>query len=425
VSIAAAVALAAIIGEVVRRETRSLALGLVAGGLFLMGQGYLHGVYDVLNNNTVFLFFTFAGLATLRWSRGRLGAIGAAVLLTAAFFTKQHAILFAFAAAAHLALNDRRRLLPFLVTLAIGCGGGFLLLSLWLGPWFRFYVWEVPSHWSELSRVRVLDYFRLHLLGAFSCLSLPALISLSLPRRPWREPAGLWWWTGLAAIGTGLMATLDPSAYFHVLMPTLAAFALLGPLALHRLAGGNGSEEAPAPAYAARTLAIDVVLLLQFLVLLYSPIQRFWPRSDGREALAAWEDELRHVAGPVMIPFHGFYLTTVGKQMSVHVLPLDDVLRAKGNSLLRRDPKYFEKMFATLRSGPNRPVLFSDAPLESCGNLSRPLWSSLNAGYRLAGRVGPLAEQLRAPDGYRGSPSYVYVPIEPDSGAAPPATTRR
>ena len=416
VSILAAIAVAAILGVVAWRETRSGALAVAASGLFLMGEGYLHGVYDVINNNTVFLCFVFAGLATLRFTRGNRGAIVAALLLTAAFFTKQHAILFGFAAAAHLLLTDRRRLVPFLLGLALGCGGGFLILSLWLGPWFRFYVWEVPSHWSDVNRVRILDYFRLHALGAFSCLTVPAVVALAIRPRPLREPVGLWWWTGLAAIGTGLMATLDPYEYLHVLMPTLAAFSLLGPLALERCSRPAAARTTVAPGDALATAC--VLLLLQFMVLTYSPFQRYWPRVEGAAALAAWEDELRHTPGPVAIPYHGYYGTLAGKGTSMHLLPLDDVLRAKGNSLLKRDPQYFEHLFATLRSGPNRPTLFMDAPLESCGNLSRPLWASLATGYRLSGRVGPVSEFLRAPDGYRGSPTLIYEPVEPESAAA-------
>src|SRR5262249_9098993 len=161
------------------------------------------------------------GLALLRFSTDTRGALIAAGVLVIAFFTKQHAVWFGFAALAHLLMNDRRRLVPFAVTWIAGCAGGYLLLSLWLGPWVSYCTWDVPAHWSHPTWVRVQRYIGLGVLGTLGGLSVPALLSLALPEKPWRGPAGLWTWMGGAALMTGLMATLDPSAWHHVFIPTM------------------------------------------------------------------------------------------------------------------------------------------------------------------------------------------------------------
>ena len=420
VSLLSSLGLAALIATVIRREGGRWAFAVAGAGLFLMGQGFSRGSYDTIRPDPLMLLLAFAGLATLRFSRGNAGAVGAAALLSAAFFTKQHALCFGVAALLHLVVSDRRRLPAFGIALLVGCAGGFALLSLLMGPWFSFYVYDVPSHWSQWSMVRMRGYLVGDLFGQLGALSMPALLSLMLPMAPWRGPAGLWWWVGLGGVATGLLATLDPWAYYHVLIPTLAAFAILGPLALTRLiewlSGGPGS----ATPNSGLSIAC-VVLVLQFVALLY-PVRSMLPVAGAPAARAAFDARLREFPGPVILPSHGFFAWSAGKGTALHTLPLDDVLRAPGNRLLAHDPLAIDRLFDRLRRGPGRPIIVSDTTLEHTGDRSAPLWASLAGSYRLSGRLGELSVSLRPRIGYRGAPSYIYEPIEPaDSTAAPPA----
>ena len=285
VSLVASLATAYLMARMIRRETGAWTLGVAGAGLFLIGQGFTKGSYDTIRPDPLMLFLTFAGLVVLRTSRGLVGAVGAAALLTAAFFTKQHALCFGLAALLHLAFSDRRRLPAFAIALTVGCVGGFVLLTRLLGPWFSFYVYDVPSHWSQISHVRIFQgYLGSELIGRFGGLSVPVILSLMLPERPWRGEAGLWWWAGLGGLATGVLATLDPYAFVHTLMPTLAALAVLGPIALHRLAQRLAAPEgSPELARA----AICAVLALQFLPLLY-PVHSMLPPRGGGGAFAAF-----------------------------------------------------------------------------------------------------------------------------------------
>jgi len=406
-SLLSVLGLTGMIATIVRAETRSWTLGAGGAALYLAGFGVTGGCYDVARPDSLMLCLALAGLVVLRFTRGAAGACAAALLLSVAFFTKQHAAWFVLAALLHLAFNDRRRLLPFALIAGAGCAGGFALLSLWLGPWFSFFTLQVPSGWSEISLSRIENYAGHGLLGTLAMLSGPALLSLGLPARPWRGPAGLWVWAGFGAVGTGLMATLDPSAYHHVLMPSMMALAVLGPISLHRLLAAL----APRPARSGPNGYACLALALQFLPLAY-PMHDQLPHARGREARDQLLADLRAESGPVLMPYHGFYTYSAGKPTSLHIIALDDIVRSRGNRLLQRDPAFLDRMFAPLASGPGRPPIVTDIPLAESGRL----WAGLQHSYRRVGGLGWISEPLRPVTGNRFAPTWRYDPRDP--GAA-------
>jgi len=394
----------------IRRETGQWLPGVAAAGIFVMGHGLTRGGYDVVRPDPVMLMLAFAGLAIVRFTTTARGAAIGGAVTALAFFAKQHGLVFAFGGLAYMMFHDRRRLLPYALSVLAVAGGGFLMLSWWLGPWFNFYVQEVPSRWSEFSRGRIRDYFGDIVFGKFGALAIPAAIAMTFPyTHSRRGPEWIWHWTAIAGVITGVMATLDPYAYYHVLMPTIAAFSVSGPIAMvrigKRLGSGSAIPGAPIPA------AVCVVLAAQFIPLVY-PMRTLLPRPGGREAYEATIARLHALPGPVLMPYHGYYATMAGKGMGMTVLPLDDIIRAHGNSLLKRDPRYFERMFDSLRTGPNRPIIVSDTVLSKAGYASLHLWQSLEPHYRLVGDFGDLVEKLRPLAGARNAPTYILMPVE-------------
>ena len=411
ISLLSVLGIAGMIVAVVRAETRSWTLGAGGAALYLAAFGITGGCYDVARPDSLMLCLSLAGLATLRFTRGMTGAVIAAVLLSLGFFAKQHAAWFVLAGFLHLAVNDRRRWLPFTLAAGLGCGGGFALLWLWLGPWFRFFTLEVPSGWSEPSRARIVSYIGGGLLVRLALLTVPTLLTLGLPRRPWRGPEGVWAWMGLGAVGTGLLATLDPSAYRHVLTPSMVALSVLGPISLHRLLSSLGAGPSDG-----RQAVACVALALQFLPLAY-PVHGQMPHPRALEARRLLLSELESAPGPVLMPYHGFYTWSAGKPTSLHIIALDDILRSHGNRLLARDPRYFDRMFAPLESGPGRPWIVTDVPLARTGSL----WAPLEPAYRQTRELGWISETLRPVTGNRFTPSLRFEPVEP---GAPAGRTR-
>ncbi len=114
---------------------------------------------------------------------GALSAVVAGLLLSLAFFTKQNSICFGLIALWHEFFSDRKRLFPFAATYVVGTAGGFFVLSRWLGPWFSFYVYDVPLHWVHFSRTRVIDFFG-HRLFGLGVLTFSSLLACALPESP-------------------------------------------------------------------------------------------------------------------------------------------------------------------------------------------------------------------------------------------------
>lgn len=412
VSFVSSLGIALLGGWIVWAETRRRTPALAAAAIYPMALGLTGGCYDVGRPDSMMLLLSLAGLATLRFTSTTLGAVAAALLLTLGFFTKQHAILFAFAALIHLALNDRRRVVPFAIAIVAGCGGGYALLTLWLGEWFPFFTWNIPRGWSQFSPVRILHYVGAGVFGALACMTVPTLFSLALPDRPWLGRNGLWMWAALAAFGTGLMATLDPYAYRHVLTPTVVILGIVGPLSLVRL-GDALDRRGPTPGWESGWGARISTLLLaaQFLPLFY-PVHDQLPHPRAREASDELRVQLRAIDGPVLLPYHGFYTWQSGRGTSLDIIAFDDIARSRGNSLLRKDPHFLDRMFEPLHSGPGRPTLVMDVPLAAAG----PLWASLEPYYKLRGPLGWISEPLRPVTGNRYTPTWVYVPAEDSTG---------
>jgi hypothetical protein len=419
ISFLATVVIGTLVGMIVYRETRQITLTAGAVGIYFMGFGSAGGGhYIVARPDSMMLALALGGLATLRYTKGAAGAVVAALLLTLGFFTKQHAIWFGAAVLPWLWLDDRKRLMPFALTWIVGCAGVYALLSAWLGPWFSFYTFDVPSHWSHLSLLRIQRYLGPGVLGMLGPLSVVTIASLAIPGpRIWRGPAGLWAWVGLGALGTGLLATFDPSAWHHVFIPTTLALAILGPMSYQRLVTALGNADAAATR---RAYAIAFALLAsQFIPLVYG-IHLQLPHAGARETRDAFLEKLKSIPGPVLVVDHGFYSERAGKPMGLQIIAISDLERAYGNRLYRSDPHYFDRLFDPLRRGPGRPALLTDDPLETEGSR----WASIAPAYRLADTLGTTFAAIGGLHGHRGYPSYFYVPVDPPAGgeaAAAPA----
>ena len=272
-----------------------------------------------------------------------------------------------------------------------------------LGPWFSFYTWNLPAHWSTIAPLRIEKYVGGGLLGMLGVLTVPAIVSLGLPEAPWRGRAGLWAFLGLAGLGTGFLATLDPSAWRHVFIPSMMAFSLLGPLSLWRFTQVAGTAESVARARG----AAFALLSLGFVPLIY-PLHSQSPHKGAGEAREMLVRTIRGIPGPVIVVEHGFYSWLAGKGTGMQQIAFGDLERAPGDRLYRKDPDHLLKLLDTLVHGSDRPTLVTDEPLADVG----PLWSRVVPGYSLSRDMGDTLQALRGFGGHAAWPRYVYSPVE-------------
>ncbi len=226
---------AALVAGIVRLETRSWTLGVASGGFMLTGLGLLAGRPGVARPEALMLLLVLAGLVALRHLKGVRGVVLAVGPLAAAWFVQPLAAWFIAATAMWLAFEDRRRFIAFLLGVAVLWGGGYVLLSHTLGPWFNYAAWDAPLGALHFEPARLLRYVGDQLLGKLGVLTLAAVLLFALPAPPWRGPGGLWTCVGIAAVAAGLLATQSTQAGPHSLTCSVVVLALVGPMAIQRV----------------------------------------------------------------------------------------------------------------------------------------------------------------------------------------------
>ena len=203
------------------------------------------------------------------------------------------------------------------------------------------------------------------------------------------------------------MGALGPEATAPGPGPVLIALAIAGPVALSRvvnhLAAWPGSERQ------GRSWALQAVLLLQFLPLTLG-FRALLPDPRARQAHDTLVERLRALPDSVLAPGFGFLAQQAGKGAAYDPLALEALVEARGNRLLARDPGFVDRLFAPLESGPGRPLLLTESPIDRLAASKGAPWPRVAADYRrstewaeLAGTQAPrfvsapLADQLPGP----------------------------
>jgi hypothetical protein len=227
---------AVIVASIIHLETDSWTLAGAGAGLTLAGYVALGGQPGAALPEPLMLALVLSGFLSMRTIQGTWGAGIAALLISVACFTQQHAIWFAAAGFLYLVYEHRRRQGIFLLGIAVLGAGGYLVLSQLLGPWFNFYAWDVPMRSLQFDPARLVAFMGNQLLGTLGALTLAAVFGLALPPEPWRGPGGLWMCMTAAAVALGLMATQAGGTTVAALT-IVTALALIGPIAMQLVTG--------------------------------------------------------------------------------------------------------------------------------------------------------------------------------------------
>lgn len=303
--------------RLVSRETASRWAGVVAAGLYAASYRLAGTFFDVARCDALFLFLTLAAVDQLARARDRRTAVLAGTLMAAAILTKQTALFIAAPAAAYLLLTRRPIGIAFSATLAGITGATFVLLDLWSGGWFRYYVVE------ELSQHGAATQPPWHFFTRDLRPFWPILLVAVLAGGAWVQRSRRWTLTLYAVVAVGLICGAFASrrhsgGYDNVLMPAFAALALLGGLA----AGLAVRCRSAAPAL----LAIGLCLL-QFAMLTHSPSAQIPSAADEAygDSLVA---RLRALPGEVLVADHPTYGVLAGHRPHAQHAGAFDVFRS-------------------------------------------------------------------------------------------------
>ncbi len=319
---------------IVRRETKSLVLGIIAGGTYAAAYGCLSDWFDLARNDSLFIFWLVAGLYAVRRPKADLWTSApAALLFLLAFFTKQPAIFVVAGAAFYLTLVNWRQGLLLIALFAGGTVIATLLLDWSSQGWYSFYAFKLAGE-HPFVLANILGFWKNDLLLVIPVWLIAALGFACFELTGWRDRRRLYFPLIVSSAFAGCwISRLHESSVPNVNMPAYAVMAMTLPLALHAL--GQRLSASADRRLSALALVAAVAVIAQFGVLFHNPAPRIPTKAD--EA-AGWKfiDYLRGVQGDVFIPCSTYYAAMAGKKTFSHTMTTMDILMAKNEVLKKK-----------------------------------------------------------------------------------------
>ncbi len=397
VSTASFVGALAIGWRFVRRSGGGRALATAAMAIPCAAYICVGSWYDLVRVDSLWLLLTAAG-TTLAWEATRAAngrdarAAAAAILMVAAFFTKQTAAPFMVAIALGLVVVDRRAMLVFGGTLALVGLPALWAMQRATDGWFWFYCARVhASH-------PFYGMFALRVPGRIATLLLPALplCGWALWRR--RSPALLWAaWLAATGVVVSAIAKVTAGGYINAFIPAIYFSSLLAGVAAARMIA-----EAPAAREATWAWALMAATILLAPRVVPHAIKAVAPRlydepqttgyalgaliptAEARARETALVARLRAVDGDVWVPTRPWYAALAGKQplagemaavdlatTGVSIEGFDDALRSRRFAAVVLDTPYEHVLAPLIARSATMPI---DGARTVVGNRRPSLW---------------------------------------------------
>ena len=308
--------------QIVRRETGSVFAGGVAVGVFAATYDRVGGWFDIARLDSFYLMLLLAGIFVLLSFRSAWGAAAAGLLFSAAFLTKQSALVIVAPLLIYLVVAELRRAPWFAGAVALGMGGGTVLLDRVSGGWFHYYCFYLPSRHPRLDG-GLTAFFTVDLLPALPLATVVAVYYVAIRLRgPGARARFFFPFLAAGMIGSSWLVRNMVGAEVNNLLPAFAAVALLAALGLHELRLRAQAREAIV--WRRVALAAEIALLAQLAFLAYDPrthIPTLADRAAGEKLVA----RLQAIPGEIFAPHHGYLARLAGKRGYAHTLAMDNL----------------------------------------------------------------------------------------------------
>lgn len=323
VSFVASLGCFSLIFAMVRRETGSLASGLLAVGLFAATFRLSGAWFDLARIDMLFLFFLLLGLYLARFSSSGRGHFAAATALALAVATKQTAVFAAVVLSAYYVCWNRRHAVAFVGSLTALVVGSFAALQALYHGWFGYYVFGLSHAHNIVKRSLVLFWTR-DLFAPLGIALVLATFWLGSESLSQRSAHRFYAATAVALVGTALGSRMNPGGYDNVLIPAHAMLSILYGLAVHRLLGIIRSS-APAEGRCSLECLLSLACLVQFCGLAYNPMTQV-PTGKDLMAGRALLGRIREIKGEVFVPGHPYLAALAGKKTHAGIVVLYEIL---------------------------------------------------------------------------------------------------
>ena len=302
-----------------RDQTRSPWWGLMAAGLFAASYATMDAYLDTAHCDSWMLASVLLGTWIIDRAPSRNHVLLGVAVLCAAFWFKQHGALFAIGGVAYLTWKHGvRASVPVWAIAALLGPGLYAIAPLLFGPETHRFTLEVPSGWSTFSPRAGLR------ITAFLLISYPVLVwavgyeYLAIYRQRFAA-LSIWHVQGIAALASGLMASLDTGGARNTFIPLGVFVILLGIIGLARFS--DGAARSGWVKHAALALTA-----LAFAMLLYNP-RPYLPRVNALAQYQALTNALRELDGPVASLSLGQLPSGYHLEPGILWVALDDMVR--------------------------------------------------------------------------------------------------
>jgi hypothetical protein len=408
----------ALLARLVQRETASACAGVAAAGVLAATYVVTDLWFDVARVDSLFLAFSVAALYAARWMRRTRGAVVTGLLLAAAFLTKQVGAAEGVAVLAALAFGPRRRLaVPAALTYGAVLGLSTLVLGLISHGWYVYYVFQLLGE-HALSPAAAGQFFTVYVLPTLGIAGCGLV--LGARRTPLVLLAGC-----AALIVEGAAGLVHTGGTVNDLLPAYLAVALLAGLAMGSQPGGLAGYWAdrlarariaawPAGRSGRWIGAAAAALVIAQMASLFGGFHpaRAIPASASRAAGGKVVAGLRALGGPIAVPGDPGLDLMAGLPPVAHQGATDDVLRGTNQAAIAS----FTRSAARAVAGRRFSAIVTDLAGPPDGYPA-----DLSRYYRrcpqtlLAGVPDAL---FRPSTGYRGRPTFVWLPVGHGSCAA-------
>lgn len=328
ISILATLGVFGMIFYLVSGETKNRAAALIAVGIYAAGFRFSGAWMDLAKTDSLFLFLVILAF-TVGYRMGtRGGMIASGFLFVLAFFTKQLALPIALVLAAVSLLATKGRSWVIWVSAAILGIAAFAALDAVSQGWFSFYT--VKTSIEHERNLDLLLFWKQLAPQLWPALVLAGgyglLILWKTWRAGWKLPEspitilGL----GIALISASWSISLKVWTYDNGLMPALLGLSILSGLCFAEGCSKLNVRVDRSPLRTFLALSLTALVLLQFVLLAYNPIQQI-PTPADRQAAGEFVKRVNQLPGSVWIFIHGYYGTLADKGAYIHSSPYGDI----------------------------------------------------------------------------------------------------
>lgn len=313
---------AIVIFAAVRKHTSSNWWALMATGLFATAYRAMDTYLDNAHSDSWLLFTALLGFYLIDLRRSRTTNFLGVFLLVVSFWFKQHGALFAIGGVLYLTWRDGLKNSWMYWALAGVLGPLLYALapSLLFGPWFHYYTFTVPGHWSEFTFGGIRRYIGYAVKNYFALAVAGVTASLYFLVKKLRD-VNIWYFMLPFAMLTGVMGALDEGSNNNIFIPMGTWFILTGVLGLQYAT----EKFMPVKRWAMHLLALGA----SFALLFYNPASVI----VSPKAMESYRDLVQYLNsldGAVYAPWIGPLESGYEFFPAVHWVPMEDIIRGPG-----------------------------------------------------------------------------------------------